>query len=113
MIPKRWIPRASDTQRAALLARALGISPIVASLLLARDCADIISANSFLNPSSDQLHDPYLMLGMPAAVSRLLRAIDEREPILIYGDYDVDGTTGTTVLLRGLQMLGGKVGYHV
>lgn len=113
MTTKRWILRAPDPQRAALLASALGISPIVASLLLARGCGDPISASSFLNPSADQLHDPSLMLGMPEAVSRLLRAIDRREPILIYGDYDVDGTTGTAVLMRGLKMLGGQVGYHV
>lgn len=53
------------------------------------------------------------MLGMPAAVKRLRRAIDEREPVLIYGDYDVDGTTGTAVLLRALRMLGATAGYHV
>jgi single-stranded-DNA-specific exonuclease len=53
------------------------------------------------------------MLGMRAAVSRLLRAIDQAEPILIYGDYDVDGTTGTAVLLRGLTLLGARTGYHV
>jgi len=113
MINKRWILRAPDSQRAALLASSLGISPIVASLLLARGCDDTTSASAFLKPTYDQLHDPSLMLGMPEAVSRLLRAIDEAQPILIYGDYDVDGTTGTAVLMRGLKMLGGRVGYHV
>jgi single-stranded-DNA-specific exonuclease len=71
------------------------------------------SARNFLNPSRDHLHDPFLMRGMPEAVSRLLRAIDQREPILIYGDYDVDGTTGTAVLLRAFRMLGATAGYHV
>jgi single-stranded-DNA-specific exonuclease len=113
MIAKRWILRAPDTQRAGLLASALGVSPVVASLLLARGCQDPVSGGAFLKPSYDQLHDPYLMLGMNEAVSRLLRAIDQAEPILIYGDYDVDGTTGTAVLLRALKMLGGQVGYHV
>jgi single-stranded-DNA-specific exonuclease len=113
MSAKRWILKASDNQRAALLANALGISPIVAALLIARGCGDEASASAFLKPSYDQLHDPALMLGMPEAVTRLLRAIDQSEPILIYGDYDVDGTTGTAVLMRGLKMLGGQVGYHV
>lgn len=113
MTAKRWILRAPDTQRADLLANALGISPIVAALLLARGCEEIGSASAFLKPSYDQLHDPSLMLGMPEAVSRLIRALDQAEPILIYGDYDVDGTTGTAVLMRGLKMLGGRVGYHV
>ncbi|MDQ2856949.1 MAG: single-stranded-DNA-specific exonuclease RecJ, partial [Acidobacteriota bacterium] len=102
MTAKRWILREQDSQRAASLARALGVSPVVASLLISRGHAEENSACAFLNPSYDQLHDPYLMLGMRAAVARLLRAIEQAEPILVYGDYDVDGTTGTAVLLRGL-----------
>jgi single-stranded-DNA-specific exonuclease len=110
---KRWIVREQDPQRAAALARALGVSPVVASLLVARGCDDESSALAFLQPSYDQLHDPYLMLGMREAVSRLQRAIDRAEPILIYGDYDVDGTTGTAVLLRALKLLGARAGFHV
>lgn len=113
MIAKRWILRRQDSQRAAALASALDISPVVASLLITRGFADEPSARSFLQPSYDQLHEPYLMLGMRAAVSRLVRAIDQLEPILIYGDYDVDGTTGTAVLLRALKLLGAQVGFHV
>jgi single-stranded-DNA-specific exonuclease len=113
MTAKRWILREHDSQRAASLARALGVSPVVASLLISRGHEEENSARAFLKPSYDQLHDPYLMLGMSAAVARLLRAIEQAEPILIYGDYDVDGTTGTAVLLRGLTMLGARAGYHV
>lgn len=113
MTAKRWILREQDSQRAASLARTLGVSSVVASLLIARGYADEKSARAFLQPSYDQLHDPYLMLGMRAAVSRLLRAIEQAEPILVYGDYDVDGTTGTAVLLRALTMLGARTGYHV
>jgi single-stranded-DNA-specific exonuclease len=113
MSAKRWIVQGQDSQRAASLAQMLGVSPVVASLLIARGCAEERPARAFLQPSYDQLHDPYLMLGMRAAVTRLLRAIDQAEPILIYGDYDVDGTTGTAVLLRGLTMLGARAGYHV
>ncbi len=110
---KKWIVRPSDPARATELAAGLGVSSIVADLLIARGYDNQESARSFLNPSLDQLHDPYLMLGMPDAVQRLLRAIDSQEPILIYGDYDVDGTTGTAVLLRALRMLGAAAGYHV
>jgi single-stranded-DNA-specific exonuclease len=113
MTAKRWILREQDSQRATSLARALGVSPVVASLLIARGHAEENSARAFLQPSYDQLHDPYLMLGMRDAVARLLRAIEQAEPILVYGDYDVDGTTGTVVLLRGLTMLGARTGYHV
>ena len=110
---KKWIVRERDHSRAASLAATLGVSPIVADLLIARGYEKAESAQTFLNPSLDQLHDPFLMRGMTDAVARLVQAIDHREPILIYGDYDVDGTTGTAVLLRALRMLGATAGYHV
>ncbi|HEV7397865.1 MAG TPA: single-stranded-DNA-specific exonuclease RecJ [Pyrinomonadaceae bacterium] len=113
MIPKRWIVREQQPQRAASLAQTIGVSPIIASLLITRGYSDELSSLSFLKPSYDQLHDPYRMLGMPEAVARVLRAIDLDERILIYGDYDVDGTTGTAVLLRALSLLGARTGYHV
>ena len=100
MSVKRWILREQDALHVASLARALTVSPTIAALLLSRGCEDEQSARSFLKPSPDQLHDPDLMLGMSEAVPRLLRAIELGEPILVYGDYDVDGTTGTAVLLR-------------
>ena len=112
MSTKRWIVNPPDS-RATELAAALGLSPIVAGLLIARGYHEADSARAFLKPSLDQLHDPFLMQGMSKAVTRLLRAIDNHEPILIYGDYDVDGTTGTAVLLRSLRMLGATAGYHV
>jgi single-stranded-DNA-specific exonuclease len=113
MSAKRWIVREQDAQRVASLAQALAVSPTIAALLLSRGCHDEQAARSFLKPSYDQLHDPYLMLGMSEAVPRLLKAIEQGERILVYGDYDVDGTTGTAVLLRALDLLGAKTGFHV
>lgn len=113
MSAKRWIVREPDAQRTASLARALAVSPTVAALLLSRGCDDEQSARSFLKPSYDQLHDPDLMLGMSEAVPRLLKAIERGERILVYGDYDVDGTTGSAVLLRALHLLGAKTGFHI
>ena len=110
---RKWIVRQTDSVRAKELSAALGVSPIVSHLLIARGHERVDSATAFLNPSLDQLHDPSLMLGMSEAVERLLFAIDHQQPILIYGDYDVDGTTGTAVLLRALRMLGATAGYHV
>src|SRR5216684_705580 len=112
-VARRWMVRPSDQAQASTLAEALGVSTIVAALLIARGHQDVDSAQAFLKPSLDQLHDPFLMRGMTDAVKRLLHAIDNQEPILIYGDYDVDGTTGTAVLLRALRMLGATAGYHV
>lgn len=113
MKTKRWIVREQDSQRAATLARNLGVSTVVASLLIARGHADEAAARRFLRPAHDQLHDPSLMLGMTAAVERILRAIKDGEKILVYGDYDVDGTTGTVVLRRALQLLGAQTGFHI
>ncbi|HSL54523.1 MAG TPA: single-stranded-DNA-specific exonuclease RecJ [Pyrinomonadaceae bacterium] len=113
MKAKRWIVREHDAERAGLLARVLGVSPILAALLINRGYADERAARVFLSPTYDQLHEPYSMLGMKEAVARLQRAIETREPILIYGDYDVDGTTGTAVLLRALKLLGANTGFHI
>jgi single-stranded-DNA-specific exonuclease len=111
--PKKWILRSPDAAQAREFAEALGVSPIVAGLLLSRGYGNLKAAEHFLKPTLEQLHDPMLMRGMTEAVARVLHAIDQQEPILIYGDYDVDGTTGTAVLLRALRMLGATCGYHV
>jgi len=105
--------RRQDAAQAASLARVLGVSPILAALLISRGYDDESSARSFLTPNNKQIHEPFLMLGMREAVARLEQAIDNQEPILIYGDYDVDGTTGTAVLLRALKLLGAQTGFHV
>jgi len=113
MKAKRWNVRRQDAEAAASLARVLGISPILAALLINRGYGDERAARAFLSPSYDQLHEPYLMLGMRDAVARLKHAIETHEPVLIYGDYDVDGTTGTAILLRALKLLGAKTGFHI
>ena len=113
MNAKRWNVRRPDGDAAASLARVLGVSPILATLLINRGYADEAAARLFLTPGYDQLHEPYLMLGMREAVARLKHAIENREPVLIYGDYDVDGTTGTAILLRALKLLGAQTGFHI
>src|SRR5918993_1436275 len=113
MKAKRWIVREHDAERAASLARVLGVSPILAALLITRGYADERAARVFLSPTYDQLHEPYSMLGMKEAVARVERAIETGERILLYGDYDVDGTTGTAILLRALKLLGANVGFHI
>jgi single-stranded-DNA-specific exonuclease len=86
---------------------------VVASVLAARGVETEETARALLKPSLEQLHDPFLMLGMRESVERVLRAVDSGERILVYGDYDVDGTTGTVVLRRALEFLGARTGYHV
>ena len=111
--PRRWAFLEPHPQAAAALARKARIPEPIAELLLARGVSDAAQAFAFLNPDSDQLHSPQLMLGMTAAVARLDRAIAAREPILLYGDYDVDGTTAVVLLKTAIEMLGGIARFHV
>ncbi len=103
----------AHSEEAAALAAAAHVPPIVAELLLARGINDAREAHAFFNPDSAQLHDPFLILGMRAAVDRVQRAIDQKETILLYGDYDVDGTTAVVLLKTAIEMLGGIARFHV
>ena len=96
-----------------MLSDQLKVSPLVAHLLIQRGFKDPDEALTFLNPSFDDLHDPYLMKDMDRIVERVLRARDLGEKILIYGDYDVDGITSTVVLKRALEMLGAPAEYYL
>jgi single-stranded-DNA-specific exonuclease len=91
----------------------MDVPEIVAELLAARGIASVEEAHRFLHPSIDQLHPPMQMLGMLAAVERLERAIAQGEPMLIYGDYDVDGTMATVILKTAVELLGGQCSFHV
>jgi single-stranded-DNA-specific exonuclease len=95
------------------LARAAGVPAPVASLLLQRGVADAASAAEFLHPALGHLLDPYALHGMAAAVARIQQAIAAGEPILIYGDYDVDGTTAIVLLKTAIEILGGTIRYHI
>ncbi len=91
----------------------MDLPEIAAELLAARGIGSVEEANRFLHPSLDQLHPPMEMLGMRAAVERLERAIAQREPMLIYGDYDVDGTMATVILKTVVELLGGQCEFHL
>ncbi len=111
----RWISRflpENDPFVSGLSSEA-AIPQIVARLLVARGITTASEATSFLSPRLDQLHSPYLMLGMKAAVERLRAAIERKEKILIYGDYDVDGTTAVVVLKTAIEICGGSCEFHV
>jgi single-stranded-DNA-specific exonuclease len=109
----RWQQDTADNEKAALLALELEVSPLLGRLLVLRGITDPDAAQNFLNPRLSQLHDPFLMAGMDRAVERLKRAVANKEKILIYGDYDVDGTTAVVVLLAGLERLGARVDVHI
>jgi single-stranded-DNA-specific exonuclease len=116
--PQQWIFRTVDPVEVASLAAELRCPNAIASLLLSRGISNPTSAQAFLNPTIDHLHDPMLMLGMDLAVARIQQAVHSREPILIYGDYDVDGTTATVLLKTAIERIAPKdtparVTYHV
>ncbi len=104
----------SDQQeKARALADELSISPILADILVRRSIDTFEKARSFFRPDISNLHDPFLMLGMDRAVERVLQAIRNKERILVYGDYDVDGTNGTTLLWTFFRSIGGDVTYFI
>ncbi len=110
---QRWTLAEAHPAEAADLARATQIPLVVAELLIARGISTSSQAFAFLNPDIALLNDPFLMLGMAAAVERVEQAISAHQPILLYGDYDVDGTTAVVLLKTAIEMLGGVVRFHV
>ncbi len=114
---QRWLLAESHSETSASLAREARVPLVIAELLVARGITTAAEAFVFLNPEPAHLHDPFLMLGMSVAVERLERAIAAREPILLYGDYDVDGTVAVVLLKTAIEMLGGAgsdlVRFHV
>ena len=91
------------------LAARLGISPLLAQCLVNRGLSDPAAMEAFLEPRLKNLADPFLLPNMAAAVDRLLRAHCDAEPLVVYGDYDVDGVTSTTLMLEVLRRLGWSV----
>ena len=110
---KRWTIQKHDREQIIQLSQELKVSPLIAALLISRGFETVEKAHKFLNPSYDDLHEPNLLKDMEKSVARILQAIENKEKILIWGDYDVDGTTGTVVLRKALEILGAETGFHV
>jgi single-stranded-DNA-specific exonuclease len=108
-----WDHLPCDDESARRLADALNLHPTVARLLCLRGLSDPETADRFLRPSLDYLHDPFLLSDMARAIERLEAAIARKERIAIHGDYDVDGITSTVILRRALEMLGGDVVHFI
>ncbi len=117
----RWVLAPADEAAIAVLAAELDCPPAIAHLLVARGIPDRAAATLFFHPSLDHLHDPLHMLGMAPAVARIQQAVAQDEPILIYGDYDVDGTIATVLLKTAIERIAllkdpekpAKVTWHV
>jgi single-stranded-DNA-specific exonuclease len=119
-LPRRWtrpvaswvLPK-SPGAAIAVLAETLRVEPVIAAILASRGFTDCALAREFLSPQLTLLHDPFEMHDMDRATERLLHSLATREAILLYGDYDVDGTSSIIILKKALELLGGRVDFHV
>src|SRR2546430_4405958 len=117
----RWISKPVDSVKTRVLTAALadGLNiapaalPVLADLLGRRGIDDPEVAQRFLKPELAHLHDPLQMSGMKSALDRLEAAVERKEKILIYGDYDVDGTTAIVILKTAIELCGGAADFHV
>ena len=121
----QWIAKSVHQEQIDALAAELRSTPelrlngdacfvsTLARLLHMRGIQDAASAQRYLAPQLADLHSPYLMAGMKAAIERLDAAIERKEGILIYGDYDVDGTTAIVILKTAIELCGGTADFHV
>src|ERR1700722_14932201 len=118
----RWISNPLDSPKARLLENALrgaglnlssATAPVLADLLVRRGIDEPEAAARFLSPSLEDLHDPLQMSGMRGALDRLEAALERKEKILVYGDYDVDGTTAIVILKTAIELCGGAADFHV
>ncbi|MFI3304864.1 MAG: single-stranded-DNA-specific exonuclease RecJ [Rikenellaceae bacterium] len=106
-IEKRWVVRPGVEESKAMdLSRALGIAPALAKLLIQRGIETPEKARNFFDPQLSSLHDPFLMKDMDRAVERIEKAIAKQENIMVYGDYDVDGTTAVALVYKFLRQIG-------
>lgn len=109
----RWKFPEERASAATSLMKELGISSLVARLLANRGWATVEAASQMLSVENQEFHDPFLLKGMKEAVERIRQAINRKEKILIYGDYDCDGVTSTTLLTYVLEELGAKFDYYI
>jgi single-stranded-DNA-specific exonuclease len=109
----RWMLAPPQPLLAGQLAAALKISPLLAQCLLNRGFSEPFVIGNFLQPRLKNLADPFLLPNMNAAVERLLRAREQNEPLVIFGDYDVDGVTSTALLTEVLRALGWQVDFYL
>lgn len=113
LMEKRWKVLDPEKQRAGLLRSQLGIHPALCSILVQRGLDDFQKSRSYFRPSITDLHDPWLMKDMDKAVARVLQAITSNEKILVYGDYDVDGTTAVALMFHFLRSIHSQVEFYV
>ena len=109
----KWVLRDSDIENANKLQHQLKVHPIICELLVQRGISSYEEAKQFFRPSLENLHNPFLMKGMENAIERIHKAIENREKILIYGDYDVDGTTSVALAYTFFRSFTDQIHYYI
>lgn len=109
----RWVLYETETEKVQKMAEELGISPFLAQLLIHRNIEEKEKVESFLAPDLDQLYDPFLLDDMEKAVGRIKTALENKEKITIYGDYDADGVSSTSLLMKALRQMQADVDYYI
>ena len=111
---RKWLVKeVGDPEAVGRLSAELGIDSVLATLLVQRGIRSFEQARAFFRPSLDSLHDPFLMKDMDKAVARLRKAVEGKEKILVYGDYDVDGTTAVSLVYSFLGRFTKKIDYYI
>jgi single-stranded-DNA-specific exonuclease len=110
---KRWNILSAEAAQVNALQEALKIHPLLCTLLVQRGIDNFEAAKKFFRPSIDHLHDPWLMKDMQKAVERIEKAVKENQHVLVFGDYDVDGTTSVATLFQFLKKLTENVDYYI
>ncbi|MCM3122540.1 MULTISPECIES: single-stranded-DNA-specific exonuclease RecJ [Bacillaceae] len=109
----RWIVKESDMIKIESLAKDLNVTPLTASLLVNRGLDTVEDARYFLFAQKGEFHDPFLLKDMDKAVERINKAVETQEPIWVFGDYDADGVSSTTVMMKALVELGANADYYI
>lgn len=113
IMQKRWRPVEADDNFIKELREGLGISPVLAKVLADRGIGSVQEGKHFLHDTPQDMHDPFALKDMEKAARRLVQAVQQKEHIVIYGDYDVDGITSTALLCSVLQDLGAKPAHYI
>lgn len=109
----RWIVKQSDQSKTDILAKDLNINQLTASLLVNRGLDTVEDARYFLFGQKTSFHDPFLLKDMDKAAERIRKAVESQEPMLVFGDYDADGVSSTTVMMKALQEIGANADYYI
>jgi len=113
LLNKKWRLLSPDADKVDGIARCLNVLPVVSRLLVNRKIETVDEAQTFIESALSSLHDPFLITGMEAAADRILRAIEDKESIRLFCDYDVDGVTSAAFLTHFFRDIGMTVGYYL